>query len=171
MPDPMTLEGLGAERIRREDTIIDLCPHIKQGPNFLEVAQFLDDSTYVCAVYVTKLVNIYDMTRYVRLYRTESYMESYDRLKTIVASNPMFLKDVINVRCPITLSRLKMPARGDKCTHLQCFEVENFLWINTICKKWVCPICMKRAYRISVDSFMLQVLKKVNPFYPIKAYY
>lgn len=165
-PDPLTLEGIGAERIRREDTIIDVCAHIKPGPNFVELAQFQDDATYVCALYVTKLVNIYDMTRYVRLSKQESFMESLERLKTIVASNGMFVKEMLNVRCPITLSRLKLPARGDRCTHLQCFEVESYFWINTICKKWICPICLKRTYRLSIDGVMLQILKKVNQLYP-----
>lgn len=61
---------------------------------------------------------------------------------------------------------MKLPARGEKCTHLQCFEAENYLWINTKCKKWLCPICRKPAYNITVDSFMIQVIKKVNYIYP-----
>ncbi len=68
LPDPDTLEGIGLERMRREETIFDVSAHVKPGSNFLEIAKFEDDSTYVCAVYVTKLVNIYDMVKYIRLH-------------------------------------------------------------------------------------------------------
>ena len=45
LPDPLTLEGIGIERVRREEQIFDLSAHIKPGPNFLELAQFDDDAT------------------------------------------------------------------------------------------------------------------------------
>ncbi len=61
MPDPLTLEGIGLERIRREEEIFELSAHVKPGPNFIEIAKFDDIRNYACALYITKLINIYDM--------------------------------------------------------------------------------------------------------------
>jgi hypothetical protein len=42
LPDPLTLEGIGLERIRREDLIFDVSAFIKPGSNFIEIAKFED---------------------------------------------------------------------------------------------------------------------------------
>ena len=62
---------------------------------------------------------------------------------------------------------MKLPARGEKCEHLQCFEAENYFWLNLKCKKWLCPICHQSTYNVYVDAFMMEVLKKVNYIYPL----
>jgi hypothetical protein len=118
LPDPLTLEGIGLERVRREELVFDVSAFVKPGPNFIEIAKFEDDNTYACALYITKLINIYDFTRYIRLYLVESFLESYERVKLHIASNKYFLKEKLNVTCPISHSRLKLPARGDRCEHL-----------------------------------------------------
>ncbi|TNV82647.1 hypothetical protein FGO68_gene14071 [Halteria grandinella] len=165
-PNPMTLEGIGLERVRREDLIFDISAQITPGPNFVELAKFDEPRNYACAIYVTKLINIYDMSHYLRNYHVESFLESYERLKNHISSVKYFKEEKVNVRCPISQSRLKLPARGEKCTHLQCFEAENYLWMNQHCKRWLCPICMKPAYHLTIDQLMLQVIKKVNYLYP-----
>lgn len=114
----MTLEGIGLERVRREELIFDVSAHIKPGPNFVEIAKFDDSKQYVCALYITKQINIYDMTKYIRINMTESFLESYERVKNHIASNLYFHQENLNIRCPISLSRLKLPARGENCEHL-----------------------------------------------------
>mmetsp|Transcript_96633 Transcript_96633/g.211282 ORF Transcript_96633/g.211282 Transcript_96633/m.211282 type:complete len:562 (-) Transcript_96633:107-1792(-) len=39
--------------------------------------------------------------------------------------------------CPISIERIKTAARGNKCAHLQCFDLESFL----ASKATTCPIC------------------------------
>ena len=77
-PDPLTLEGIGEERVRREDLIFDVSAHVKTGPNFLEIAKCDDSRNYACGLYVTKLINIYEMAKHIRLNCVESFMESFE---------------------------------------------------------------------------------------------
>jgi len=46
--------------------------------------------------------------------------------------------------CPLTQERLREPARGVHCQHLQCFELEAFLVTTAAMpfhRRWRCPIC------------------------------
>ena len=48
----------------------------------------------------------------------------------------------ISLRCPITYKRINMPARGQECKHLQCFDLESYLRLNgDRGGSWKCPVC------------------------------
>ena len=48
----------------------------------------------------------------------------------------------ISLRCPITYKRINIPARGQECKHLQCFDLESYLRLNgDRGGMWKCPIC------------------------------
>jgi len=45
----------------------------------------------------------------------------------------------ISLKCPITKSRIRLPARGHECKHVQCFDLEAYLMINSERGSWRCP--------------------------------
>lgn len=47
----------------------------------------------------------------------------------------------ISLKCPLGLTRIKVPCRTTDCKHLQCFDGVNFLNIFKQSSKWKCPIC------------------------------
>lgn len=47
----------------------------------------------------------------------------------------------ISLRCPISCRRMRTPTRGHNCKHLQCFDLEKFLFANRERSQWYCPIC------------------------------
>jgi hypothetical protein len=88
----------------------------------------------------------------------------------------------IDLADPFSSTIFKIPARGVDCTHMECFDLEN--WLNTrpakpplscphkkvkcTCPntaepsnpdKWRCPICSKdaRPYSLRIDGFLLKV--------------
>ncbi|KAG7289789.1 hypothetical protein NEMBOFW57_006165 [Staphylotrichum longicolle] len=88
----------------------------------------------------------------------------------------------IDLADPFSSTIFKIPARGVACTHMECFDLEN--WLNTrpakppiscphkrvkcTCPntaepsnpdKWRCPICSKdaRPYSLRIDGFLLKV--------------
>ena len=51
---------------------------------------------------------------------------------------------LLPLRCPLTMERLKEPARGIHCKHLQCVELEAFLITASAMsfqRRWRCPVC------------------------------
>lgn len=47
----------------------------------------------------------------------------------------------VPLKCPITFKRITFPARGHVCTHIQCFDLESYLRLNSERGNWRCPVC------------------------------
>ena len=48
----------------------------------------------------------------------------------------------VSLRCPITYKRISIPARGQECKHLQCFDLESYLRLHgDRGGMWKCPVC------------------------------
>ncbi|KAJ6900579.1 E3 SUMO-protein ligase SIZ1-like isoform X1 [Populus alba x Populus x berolinensis] len=49
----------------------------------------------------------------------------------------------VNLRCPMSGSRMKIAGRFKPCAHVGCFDLETFVKLNQRSRKWQCPICLK----------------------------
>ncbi|XP_021295451.1 E3 SUMO-protein ligase SIZ1-like isoform X2 [Herrania umbratica] len=49
----------------------------------------------------------------------------------------------VNLRCPMSGSRIKVAGRFKPCVHMGCFDLETFVQLNQRSRKWQCPICLK----------------------------
>lgn len=49
----------------------------------------------------------------------------------------------VNLRCPMSGSRMKTAGRFRGCVHMGCFDLETFVGLNERSRKWQCPICLK----------------------------
>ncbi|XP_058098641.1 E3 SUMO-protein ligase SIZ1-like isoform X2 [Magnolia sinica] len=49
----------------------------------------------------------------------------------------------VNLRCPMSGSRMKVAGRFKPCVHMGCFDLETFVELNQRSRKWQCPICLK----------------------------
>ena len=47
----------------------------------------------------------------------------------------------VSLKCPITFKRIILPARGQDCKHIQCFDLESYLQMNSERGSWRCPVC------------------------------
>ncbi|KAK9276538.1 hypothetical protein L1049_006072 [Liquidambar formosana] len=70
----------------------------------------------------------------------------------------------ISINCPISYSRIKTPVKGHSCKHLQCFDFDNFMEINSRWPSWRCPHCNQSVCfsDICVDQNMVKVLREVG---------
>ncbi|XP_028077340.1 E4 SUMO-protein ligase PIAL2 isoform X3 [Camellia sinensis] len=70
----------------------------------------------------------------------------------------------ISLNCPISFRRIKTPVKGHSCKHLQCFDFDNFVDINSRRPSWRCPHCNQCVcyVDIRVDQNMVKVLKEVG---------
>eukprot|EP00656_Telonema_subtile_P037289 TRINITY_DN4147_c0_g1_i1.p1 TRINITY_DN4147_c0_g1~~TRINITY_DN4147_c0_g1_i1.p1 ORF type:complete len:652 (+),score=87.29 TRINITY_DN4147_c0_g1_i1:96-2051(+) len=67
----------------------------------------------------------------------------------------------VSLRCILTRTKIKVPARGGSCSHLQCFDLENFLSANQWLRSSKCPLC-NRTIDLStlvVDGYVRQIIK------------
>lgn len=58
----------------------------------------------------------------------------------------------VNLRCPMSGSRMKIAGRFKPCVHMGCFDLETFVELNQRSRKWQCPICLKNY---SLDNIII----------------
>ena len=47
----------------------------------------------------------------------------------------------VQLLCPLSKCRIKLPVRGQKCQHIQCYDADTYLLINERKPTWKCPVC------------------------------
>ena len=71
----------------------------------------------------------------------------------------------LSLRCPIGLVPIQIPVRGRACRHLQCFDLETFLRLNTRPNvgRFRCGVCSNilssPCSDVVIDSFIENILK------------
>uniref|UniRef100_T1PIR0 MIZ/SP-RING zinc finger n=1 Tax=Musca domestica TaxID=7370 RepID=T1PIR0_MUSDO len=70
----------------------------------------------------------------------------------------------ISLKCPIMKARIRLPARGLECKHVQCFDLESYLMMNCERGTWRCPECNKPALTesLEIDQYYWAILNTLN---------
>ncbi|KAJ0978220.1 hypothetical protein J5N97_013694 [Dioscorea zingiberensis] len=65
----------------------------------------------------------------------------------------------VNLRCPMSGSRINIAGRFKPCVHMGCFDLETFIEMNQRSRKWQCPICMKNysLENIIIDPYFNRI--------------
>ncbi|XP_024357536.1 E3 SUMO-protein ligase SIZ2 isoform X3 [Physcomitrium patens] len=65
----------------------------------------------------------------------------------------------VNLRCPMSGSRIKVAGRFKPCLHMGCFDLDTCVELNQRARKWQCPICLKNysIENLIIDPFFNQI--------------
>ncbi|KAL3818016.1 hypothetical protein ACJIZ3_003921 [Penstemon smallii] len=71
----------------------------------------------------------------------------------------------ISLNCPISFKRIKIPVKGLSCNHIQCFDFDNYVDINSRRPSWRCPHCNQYVCfsDIRIDQKIVKILNEVGP--------
>ncbi|KAH7712228.1 e3 SUMO-protein ligase PIAS1-like protein [Aphelenchoides avenae] len=68
----------------------------------------------------------------------------------------------VSLFCPLSKRRMAVAARGMDCTHIQCFDLQQFLEFQVQTSLWACPIagCSKqlRLAQLRVDQYFCEAI-------------
>lgn len=122
---------------KRKDDPIELTPYFKN-PNIVSHNLILkkkktppnqkkneDKFKYVIGIYLVYMLDIPQIVNYHKMYELESFLNTYnmisERLFPSQDNDIHIVSDEIKIpiRCPITMSEVKIPARGYQCTHVE----------------------------------------------------
>ncbi|KAI3468680.1 hypothetical protein Pfo_025343 [Paulownia fortunei] len=156
------LNGKGVER--RTNLFMDTGPQIptavthllKYGSNLLQaVGEF--NGNYIIAVAIMSEMPNPD----------SNALQDYEQhAPAIVDSDSEIIEGPsrISLNCPISFSRIKTPVKGHLCKHIQCFDFDNYVDINSRRPSWRCPHCNQHVCfaDIRIDQKMVKVLKEVE---------
>lgn len=68
---------------------------------------------------------------------------------------------LVSLKCPLGLSRIRVPSRSMYCQHSQCFDGLTFLQLSMKQSVWKCPVCsnvIKSWKELIVDGYFESIL-------------
>ncbi|XP_023729790.1 E3 SUMO-protein ligase SIZ1 isoform X1 [Lactuca sativa] len=70
----------------------------------------------------------------------------------------------VNLRCPMSGSRMKIAGRFKPCAHMGCFDLDVFVQMNQRSRKWQCPICLKNysLENVIIDPYFSRITTKMR---------
>jgi len=70
----------------------------------------------------------------------------------------------VSLRCPLGYCRIEHPARGQRCEHLQCFDVRFYLQFCHQQRLWHCPVCNGPIpfHELIIDEYFNSILKSMD---------
>ncbi|KAM5584030.1 E3 SUMO-protein ligase SIZ1 [Rosa sericea] len=70
----------------------------------------------------------------------------------------------VNLRCPMSGSRMKVAGRFKPCLHMGCFDLDVFIELNQRSRKWQCPICLKNyaLENVIIDPYFNRIASKMR---------
>ncbi|XWS48877.1 hypothetical protein CRYUN_Cryun13aG0114300 [Craigia yunnanensis] len=154
------LNGKGVER--RTNVLMDTGPQmptnvtamLKYGTNLLQaVGQFWGH--YIIVVAFMSMESSPDTSM------LPDYVQSGDVAPDSEDSDIIEGPSLISLKCPISKTRIKTPVKGHTCKHLQCFDFNNYVDINSRRPSWRCPHCNQHVCYTDIRVDQNMVLKEV----------
>lgn len=70
---------------------------------------------------------------------------AYEGIHFTPEDNEFVAEEEVPLTCPLTMTRINVPARGVSCTHRQCFDLASFVIMMRTSSEpiWKCPACNK----------------------------
>ncbi|KAK9455765.1 PINIT domain-containing protein [Dipodascopsis uninucleata] len=71
---------------------------------------------------------------------------------------------IMSLKCPLSFSRIQIPIRSIRCSHVQCFDATSYIQLQEQAETWQCPICNIFAplEDIAIDSYVDDILKNTS---------
>jgi hypothetical protein len=179
------LNGTNLELRRKfhhgKDLPVDLTRLVRAGVNELELAFLRTDMERISTFYAVAVV-VVQAASHERAKGKVSVLSMESSLSSITASLNRLASDddiqvvdnhiSIDLMDPFTAKIFNVPARGKRCLHRECFDLDTFLETRkskrkdgpTMPDEWRCPICGSdvRPQSLIVDEFLLHVRNTLN---------
>ncbi|XP_074317559.1 uncharacterized protein LOC141653627 isoform X2 [Silene latifolia] len=129
---------------------------LKYGTNLLQaVGQF--NGHYILVIAAMSTLQTSDLPA------PEDYVQP-DSILSGADSEVIEGASLISLNCPISFTRIRIPAKGHMCKHYQCFDLSNYVELNSKRPSWRCPHCNQSVNftDLRVDRMMVKVLQEAG---------
>ncbi|KAL4090624.1 hypothetical protein QTP88_025423 [Uroleucon formosanum] len=135
-------------------------------PNTLKITWSKEPYEYMVGVFMTHRLTWNDLLVELKKRPVRASDKTKELVKISMENDSDMGVDcmITTIKDPLTKLRMKLPARGVDCIHLQCFDAIQFLQMNELKQNWTCPLCKKKIKfeNIEVDEFFLDILQCPN---------
>jgi len=72
----------------------------------------------------------------------------------------------VNLRCPMSGSRIRVAGRFKPCEHMGCFDLQSLIELTQHTRKWQCPICLKNysLESIVIDQYFSRIASAMKNY-------
>ena len=160
-------ENFGAKNLLYDANIIIIDDAIfDQKPNRFEInvnysqTESIENTNFAISIDCCEiLVEPNEIIKKVPIYHEKRELKEL-LVKNEDENNILSTKEKINLLDLYTESeRIKLPARGINCCHLNVFDLETFLLLNRKTNKYQCPYCKRYANNLYIDGIILDFIK------------
>ncbi|CAD5206612.1 unnamed protein product [Bursaphelenchus okinawaensis] len=163
-------QGVGQiqKRSSRSVDITQNCLHTHNNEFNLHFEWQPDRNNYVFGIWVVYHLTSNALTSKVERSCPRYYEETRTMIKQLLGGGEEddIAMDVcrISLLCPLARIIMKRPARGKSCTHLQCFDLTNYIMMNEKRANWKCPVCNKQTLPsdLVLDDYFVEVIEKIK---------
>ncbi|XP_025203206.1 E3 SUMO-protein ligase PIAS2-like [Melanaphis sacchari] len=122
-----------------------------------------DKNNYALAMYIVKKISVDTLVKKLKGKEAKSSEKTKsDIIKKLANFDPdlTVTHDIFSLICPLSKTRMKLPAKSIYCNHLQCFDAKTFIIMNEKKATWKCPICKISCLYddIQIESYFLEVV-------------
>jgi len=145
---------------RPADVLSLLMPHSGNNLRFAAVPCAVT-SEWVFGLYLVEERTTKEMLQVVRKRPLERCIAG---IKEIFGDGEVVFSDMtVKLRDPISFARIRIPAKGANCNHVQSFDAEGYFDFQRKAKnaKWQCFVCQRPvpAEKLEIDSWFVNVLE------------
>ncbi|KAI9283406.1 hypothetical protein BY458DRAFT_552140 [Sporodiniella umbellata] len=150
-----------------KDKPFDLKHLLKEGLNILRI--FQNDCAcsfeFSIRIYIRESENMITKRMRNNVISKEEGEAKIDKLLANQGDDEVIIEQTsvkLSFKCPISLTKIRTPVKGNLCSHIDCFDFHNYLSLNTAVQApWACPHCNKpcTSENLSLDSFFENLLK------------
>ena len=142
---------------------------IEKKPNRLQVQvnineeENLEYKNFIVSIDLCEILNEADS-----LINSVPIIKNKNEIKKIIINNEnenniLSLKEKISLLDIYTeTDKIKIPARGRNCCHLNVFDLETFLIMNRKTNKFQCPYCKRNSNDLYIDGIIYDFIKDQN---------
>ncbi|CCH41279.1 E3 SUMO-protein ligase [Wickerhamomyces ciferrii] len=70
----------------------------------------------------------------------------------------------LSLKCPLSFTRFKYPAKSIACKHVPCFDALSFIYLQEQASTWTCPVCSipVKVKDIAIDDYVMEIMKNTS---------
>lgn len=142
---------------------------LEQKPNRIQIAlNTNEEENYEFKSFIISLDLCEILSKPDSIVNSVPIIKNKNEIKKIIINNDNE-KNILSLKEKISLldiytetDRIKIPARGKNCCHLNVFDLETFLIMNRKTNKFQCPYCKRNSNDLYIDGIIYDFLQDKN---------
>lgn len=146
----------------------DITPRVKlREENKVSVTYNFTKEDHLVAVYIIQGGKIEPLIQRVKHSPHISAETTLKMIKDDDMDEVSASKETLSILCPCSYVRMETPVRSIRCNHIQCFDLDSYIYLQSKAPTWLCPVCNHKIKysHLAIDDYFDSIIKKIDSKY------